>query len=121
MDTVVKIIGIVIFSLAIVYLLKPDVMKYLMEFFTTGRRIYIVGLVRFVLAVVFLLAARECDVTWVVILFGILFLLSGLLTFVLGPERAKSIVGWFQNQPLSVLRILALVALAIGVAIIYSA
>jgi uncharacterized protein YjeT (DUF2065 family) len=121
MEVVVKIIGIVIVALAIVYLLKPDVMKYVMEFFTKGKRIYLAGLIRLVLAVVFLLAARECDITWMIILFGILFLVSGLLIFVLGPERIKSIADWFQRQSIFVLRLLALAAFIIGAIIIYSA
>ncbi len=121
MNVIVKIIGIVIVALAIVYLLKPDVMKYLMEFFTEGRRIYFAGLIRLVLAVVFLLAARECDYTSVIIFFGILFLISGLLTFVLGSEKVKPIIDWCQRQSLFVLRLFALVAFAIGAIIIYSA
>jgi hypothetical protein len=58
MNVIVKIIGIAIVALAIVYLLKPDVMKSLMEFFTEGRRIYFAGLIRLVMAVVFFLDAR---------------------------------------------------------------
>jgi uncharacterized protein YjeT (DUF2065 family) len=121
MNVIVKIIGIAIVALAIVYLLKPDVMKNLMEFFTEGKRIYFAGLIRLVLAVVLLLAARECDYTSVIIFLGILFLVSGLLIFVLGPERVKSIVDWYQNQSLFVSRLFALVVFAIGVLIIYSA
>jgi hypothetical protein len=121
MEVVVKIIGIIIVALAIIYLLKPDVMKYLMEFFVEGRRIYFAGLIRLVLAVVFLLAAHECDVASVIIIFGILFLASGLLIFVLGPGRVKPIVDWFQRQSLFVLRLLALAAFIIGAIIIYSA
>ncbi len=121
MEVIVKIIGIAIVALAIVYLLKPDVMKSLMEFFTEGKRIYFAGLIRLVLAVVLLLAARECDYTSVIIFLGILFLVSGLLIFVLGPERVKSIVDWYQSQSLFVFRLFALVAFAIGVVIIYSA
>ena len=75
MDIIIKIIGIAFILLAIVYLLKPDVMKALMEFFKQGRRIYFAGLIRFVLAIIFLLAARECDITWVIVAFGILFII----------------------------------------------
>ena len=63
MDIVIKIMGIVLVFLAVLYLLKPDIMKSLMEFFKQGKRIYFAGLIRIVLAIVFLLAARECDIT----------------------------------------------------------
>ena len=121
MDVVVKIIGIVIVALAIAYLLKPEIMEYLMEFFKEGKRIYLAGLIRFVLAIVLLVAARECYITSVIVFFGILFLISGLLIFALGLEKVKSIINWYQEQSILVLRLLALVTLAIGVVIIYSA
>jgi len=121
MDTVIKIIGIVFVVMTIVYLLKPDVMKWLMEFFKKGKRMYFAALIRFVLAVVFLLAARECDITWVIVVFGILFLISGLLIFILGPERIKSMIDWYQKQSVLLLRVMAVIGLAIGAIIIYAA
>ncbi len=121
MDTVVKIIGIVINSIATVYLLKPQFMKQIMEFFKQGKRIYFAALLRLVLAVVFLLAARECDITWVIVLLGILFLISALLIFILGAEKVKSILDWYLKQSLLVLRLFALIALAVGAIIIYAA
>ncbi|MCJ7776711.1 MAG: hypothetical protein MUP16_00105 [Sedimentisphaerales bacterium] len=121
MDVAVKIVGIVIVCLAVVYLLKPDVMKYLMEFFKKGKLIYLAGLIRLALAVVFLLAARECRVFRVILVFGILFIISGFLVFVIPLEKIKSYIGWWQKQSFLVLRLLALIALAIGAVIIYSA
>ncbi len=121
MQIVIQIVGIVIIIAAIVYLLKPGVMKRLMEFFKQGKRIYFAGLIRLVLAVVFLLGARECDITWVIAAFGILFLISGLLIFILGLEKLKSIIDWYQKQSVLLLRVVAVIALAIGGVIIYSA
>ncbi|MHC4397964.1 MAG: hypothetical protein ACYS1A_20160 [Planctomycetota bacterium] len=121
MDIVVKIIGILFICIAVVYLLKPTVMKWLIGFFKKGKRIYLAGLVRFALAVVFLLAARECKNFWVIFAFGILFIISGLLIFVLGPKRLNSILDWYQKQSLLLLRLIALIVLAIGAVIIYAA
>jgi uncharacterized protein YjeT (DUF2065 family) len=121
MDTVVKIIGIVFVCAGIVYLLKPDILKRMLEFFEQGKRIYFAGLIRFVLAIVFLLAARECDITWLIFLFGILFLISGLLVFLLGPKRLRPIFEWWQKRPPLLVRILSLLVVAFGVLIIYSA
>ena len=121
MTTVIKIVGIVILIAAIVYLLKPDIAKRLLEFFKKGHRIYFLGLIRLVLAVVFLLGARECDITWVIAAFGILFLMSGLSIFMLGLEKLKAILDWYQKKSALFLRVIALIALAIGTAIIYSA
>ena len=121
MDVVVKVIGIVFIFLAILYLLKPDVMKRLMEFFKKGKRIYFAGLIRFALAVVFLLAASDCKMPWVIIAFGILFIIGGLLIFLLGPEKVRSMIAWWQKQSLLLLRVLAIVTLAVGAIIVYAA
>jgi len=121
MDIVIKTLGILIALVGIIYFLRPDVMKWLMEFFKQGKRIYFAGLIRFALAVVFLVAARECKHSWVIFAFGILFIISGLLIFMLGPERLKSIIDWYQKQSVLLLRVVAVIALAIGGVIIYSA
>jgi uncharacterized protein YjeT (DUF2065 family) len=121
MDTVVKIIGIVFVFITIIYLLKPGVTKRLMEFAVQGRRIYLVALIRFVLAVVFLLAARQCSRVWIKLAVGVLLIISGLLIFILGLEKVKSYINWWQKQPLILLRVMALIGLGLGALIIYSA
>lgn len=121
MDTIVKIIGVVIIAFAVVSLLKPNALKSIVEFFKQGGRIYIIGLVRLALAVLFLLAARECDITWVIVVFGILFLISGLLIFMLGPKKLRTMIEWFQRQSSVLLRIIAAITLAVGLIIIYCA
>lgn len=120
-ENIIKAIGIIFIVIAIVYLLKPEVAKRLMEFFKQGKRMYIAALIRFVLAVVFLLAARECSVTWLIAALGILFFISGLLVFILGTERVRAYINWWQKQSLLLLRLMALIALAFGVLIIYAA
>ena len=121
MDIVIKTLGILIALVGIIYFLRPDVMKWLMEFFKKGKRLYFAGLIRFALAVVFLVAARECKHSWVIFAFGILFIISGLLIFILGLEKLKSIIDWYQKQSVLLLRVVAVIALAIGAVIIYSA
>ncbi|MHC4260655.1 MAG: hypothetical protein ACYSTF_09650 [Planctomycetota bacterium] len=122
MDKVVLCLGIVILLLGIVYLIRPDVIRWLLGFFKQGSRLYLVALVRFALAVVFLLGARECGSTWwVILIFGVLFLISGLLIVGLGLKRVKSILDWWEKQSSVLLRILALVSIAVGGVIVYSA
>jgi len=121
MDVVIKIIGIIIIVVGILYLLKPNLMKHLIAFFKKGKRIYLAGLIRLAFAIIFLLGARECDITWVIVAFGILFMVSGLLIFMLGPKKIKTIFEWFEKQPMLILRLIAIIALAMGGIIIYAA
>jgi len=121
MHMVIKSLGMVFALVGVVYLLRPDVLKWLMEFFKKGKRIYFAGLLRFALAVVFLVGARECKYSWVILVFGILFLIGGLLIFLLGPEKVRRILDWYQGQSTLVFRVIALIVLAVGVVVIFSA
>ena len=121
MDIVVKIVGIFIIFIGILYLLRPDVMKRLMEFIKKGKRVYFAGVIRFTLAIIFLLGASECYKKWIIATFGILFLISGLLIFILGPEKIRQIFEWYQKQPLLIFRVIAVIVLACGAVIVYSA
>lgn len=121
MVIVIKSLGIVFVLVGIVYLLKPDILKTLMNFFKKGKRIYVAGLIRFALAVIFLLAATQCRMPWIIGAFGILFLLSGVLIFLLGPETIRRIFDWYEEQATVVFRIIALVVIAVGAVIIFSA
>ncbi len=121
MSTVIKIIGIVIVAIAIVYILKPGVMNRLFEFFKKGNRLYVAAPIRLCLAVVFLIGARECKQFWVIFVLGILLLISGILVLVLGPRKLVPIIEWFQGQSEILQRVVALIVLAVGVVIIISA
>jgi len=118
MDMVIKVIGIVLVLLALGCLIKPDLLRGTMRFFSKGSRVYAVALMRFALAVVFFVAARECRNVWVIIAFGVLFLLSGMLIIILGPKRISTMIDWYLKQSSLLLRFLALIAAALGVVII---
>lgn len=79
------------------------------------------GLIRLALAIVFLLGVRECVEPWVIFAFGIIFLISGLLVFMLRLGWLKSYTEWWQKQSLLLIRILAVITFAFGVIIIISA
>jgi hypothetical protein len=52
---------------------------------------------------------------------GILSLAKGIMLFTLGREKIESILKWYQARSLLVLRLIALIAIAFGALLIYSA
>ncbi len=118
---VIKSLGMLFVLMGIAYLLRPDIIKRFMGFFKKGKRIYFAGLLRFALAVVFLVAARECRYPWIIIASGLIFLTGGLLIFLLGPEKIRRILDWYEEQPALIFRVIALIVLAFGAIIIFSA
>ena len=121
MNIVIIAIGILIMLMGILYIIKPGILKKLMEFFKKGNRIYFAGLLRFVLAIIFLLGARESDTPIVITAFGIIFIISGLLVFMMGAKRTSNMLEWYLKQPASVLRLVASIALISGAVIVYFA
>jgi uncharacterized protein YjeT (DUF2065 family) len=118
---VIKSLGMLFTLMGIAYLLKPDIIKRLMGFFKKGKRIYFAGLIRLALAIVFFLGARDCRYFWIIFASGIIFLTGGILIFLLGPEKIRRILDWYQDQPVLIFRIIALIVLAFGIIIILSA
>ena len=118
---IIKSLGMLFALMGIAYLLRPDIIKLLMGFFKKGKRIYFAGLLRFALAVVFLIAARECRYPWIIIASGLIFLTGGLLIFLLGPEKIRRILDWYEEQPALIFRVIAVVVLIFGAIIIFSA
>jgi len=121
MDNIIKILGIVFIVFGILYFTRPEIMERMIEFFKQGKRIYLAGLLRFALAIIFLIGARECHRFWIIFTLGILFLIGGVLIFVLGPEKIRRIFDWYQSQSLLFFRIIAVVPMVLGVVIIFSA
>jgi uncharacterized protein YjeT (DUF2065 family) len=121
MALIIKIIGSYITAMGLVFLLKPGLQRTITQFFAADSRLYLAALVRFALAVIFLLGAKECDSTRIIAAFGIIFLLSGLLIFILGIEKARSILSWLLEQPVFILRIIATIVLIVGLIIVFSA
>ena len=117
----IKSLGIIFALIGVAYLLRPDIIKRLMGFFKKGRRIYLPGLLRFALAVVFFVAARECRYPWMIFAAGIIFLTGGRLIFLLGPESIRRILDWYQEQPMLIFRVVAVIVLLFGAVIIFSA
>lgn len=121
MVIIIKSLGSVFVLIGFVYLFRPIILKNLMVFFKKGKRVYFAGLVRFALAVIFLLSATQCRKPKIVGIFGVLFLISGILIFVLGPDLIRRIFDWYEKQSTVVFRVIASVVIAVGTVIIFSA
>jgi hypothetical protein len=121
MVIVIKSLGSVFILIGFVYLFRPIILKNLMSFFKKGKRVYFAGLVRFALAVIFLLAATQCREPKIVGVFGILFLISGILVFVLGPDVIRRIFDWYETQSNIIFRMIASAVIVVGAIIIFSA
>lgn len=121
MVALVRLFGVVIVVLGVVFLSNPKAMKQYMVFWTKGKRIYAAGILSLLISIIFLLVASQCLVTWFVVILGILGLVKGVVLLALGPERLRSRFGWWQERSDTFLRLYSLLPIIIGILLIYSA
>lgn len=117
----VKLIGILMACMGFINVLNPNVMKKMISFWRRGKNIYTGGLLRVLFGVIFLWSASQARLPLVIYVLGILMLLGGLLIFILALEKTKTILDWWDKKPYYILRLIAILILAIGVLVIYSA
>ncbi|MHC4122512.1 MAG: hypothetical protein ACYSSI_02985 [Planctomycetota bacterium] len=121
MSFVIWIIGWLITVEGILLLIKPQLIKPVISFFNKGKRTYLIGLIRTILAIIFFLAAQQCRIPLVITILGITLLVSGIICFVLKPDKLKSILSWWLERPPLIIRLMSIIVVAFGALIVFSA
>lgn len=121
MVILVKLLGIITVVFGVTFLMRPEVIKKYMAFWTKGKRVYTGGSLSILIGIILLFAASQCGVVWFVTVIGIWGLIKGIILFILGPKKVISMINWWIARPPAVLRILALLTLSIGTLLVCSA
>jgi ABC-type xylose transport system permease subunit len=115
-----KLIGIVIIIAGAIFLISPNTGKKHMDFCLKGKKLYLGGLLRIIMGVILILASQKSRIPSIVVILGCLVVLKGMLIFILGLEKVKSMIKWWQARPSAILRLMALLAIGIGILLVYS-
>lgn len=116
----IKLFGLLMVAMGAIYLVKPAVMKNVMKFWTKGKRLYLGGFLSFLLGIIFLFSAARCALPWYVVIIGIIALVKGVLSFVLGKKKVTQIVDKWTHSPVSTLRVLAIIVIVLGALLVYA-
>jgi len=95
MNNAVRIIGTAIVALAILYILNPYSLRYLLNFFIKGKKIYIPALIRLAFSAAFFYAANQCKIPWLIIALAAVFLIDAMVILLMKLENLKNIIRWF--------------------------
>jgi uncharacterized protein YjeT (DUF2065 family) len=120
MIILVRLFGILIVGFGIIFLIDPKAMKAYIAFWEPKKRLRIGAIISFLAGIIFLSAAAQAKLPGVIVTLGIVSLIKGVLLFLLGPEKIKSMMNWWSQKSDSFIRRYALFALAVGMLIIYS-
>ena len=116
---VVWIIGALVVAEAAVILIRPGVYRKFIRFFTYGRLLYIPAAIAIAVGIVFLIYARDCRQPWIFIVFGLIAAIKGVAIFLIKPQSLKDTLTWLIERSDTTLRLLGILALAVGVLIVY--
>ena len=120
MVIIAKGLGLLIGILGIVLIVYPEWIKKLMAFWKEGSHVYWAAMVRLVIGVILLIAASRAAQPMMAATLGILFLVSGVIIFVMGAEEGKKLIAFWESQPSLVLRLLAVFVVVFGTLVFFA-
>lgn len=117
----VKAISLLMMALGIAFLAKPDYMKKALAFFQQDNRVYVPGVIRITIGGVLLFAAPEAHVVGAMVILGLFFIAAGIMIFVIGPEKMKTLLKLWEEMPLWICRVVGVFPVLLGSLILYLA
>lgn len=120
MAILVKLFGIAIVVMGIIFLINPKVLRQYVTFWKQRKRLYMGGILALLIGIIFLLAASQCRLAGIIIIFGILSILKGVFYFAVGQKKLDSMLNWWQKRSLPAVRLYAIIIVALGALLIYS-
>ena len=118
-------VALVIVVMGVAGLVAPDsVMALRREYVVNARGMYAVGPIRVAMGLLFILVAPASRMPRAMRVLGQLVCVQGLVQVIglpfVGPERSREILEWEASLHPALLRVGALVALAIGLFVVYA-
>jgi hypothetical protein len=117
---VAQLIGASAVIMGIAFLASLTTLKGFINFWRDGERLYLAGLVRILIGIFLIMAAAQCKIPLVVSLLGCLCLVGGMLIFIVGMERFKAMLLWWDATPAAVLRVITFIPIGIGILLLYA-
>lgn len=113
-------VGLLISAAGVVVSVVPAAVIRLAQHAITPLELYASAITRVGIGVLFIVAAPTSRLPRLLGVFGMIAVMAGLVTPVLGAARAQTIADWVSHQGLGLVRSFGLFALAIGAAIVYA-
>ena len=120
MKSLAMVVGVFVMALGLTGLVSPDVLIRVGEFSVTAVGLYTVAAVRVAIAIVFILVAKETRTPRIISALGVIVLIGGLTTPLLGVDRASAILTWVSAQGPAFIRVTAGLAWILGMLITYT-
>lgn len=120
MKRLVLAVGLLITAAGVVVSVAPSAVIRFAQHPVTPLELYASAITRIGIGVLFIVAAPSSRLPRLLRVFGVIAVMAGLVTPLLGVARAQTIADWVSHQGLGLVRTFGLLALAIGTAVVYA-
>jgi hypothetical protein len=117
---VALLVGLLIVVEGLMGLVVPGAFVSMVRFFQLPPVLYVAAVVRVLIGVVLVRAAPASRAPIVLRLLGVVVLIGGLLTPIVGARLAERVLGWWTAGGTGVVRMWAGLAFVVGVIIVYA-
>jgi hypothetical protein len=116
----VTIVGLMVAALGLIGLVAPSRLLNFGQSLLTESGLYAVAAVRVVFGLLLVIGARASRNPRTLRVIGGVIIIAGLLTPLFGVARSESMFNWLSAQGLAFVRVIALLAFALGAFIVYA-
>lgn len=116
----VVIVGILAISCCLTILIMPNILRRFIDFLSIGSRLYLAGFLRLALGVMLLILSLQAKFWGYVVTLGLLSAASGVSVFFFALRRTKKLLRRIEHQSNPILRLFAIIGLAIWGLLVYS-
>ena len=121
MVLLVRLLGIAIVVIGIIFSIRKNALKDYISFWKNEKRLKVGGVLALLFGVIFLMAAPQCRIAWLIVVVGAWSVIKGVLLLVLNIKVINAYFDWWQGKSILTVRLISIIAIAFGALIIYSA
>ncbi|MGB2706141.1 MAG: hypothetical protein WBC74_04740 [Candidatus Omnitrophota bacterium] len=121
MVLLVRLLGIAIVFMGILFSIKQNALRDYILFWKNEKRLKVGGVLALLFGAIFLMAAPQCRIVWLIVVFGIWSVIKGVLLLILSPKKMYAYFDWWQGKSILFVRLIGIVAIVFGALLIYSA
>ena len=100
--------------------MAPEVLKMISQYTVTSLGLYVVAVFRLVIGAALVRVAAASRAPRTLRVLGVVTLVSGVITFFLGVDRAREIVNWWLGQGPVLMRLWPGLALILGAVMVWA-
>lgn len=120
MHNIVWLLGILISAVGAGFVFKPTLMKRMISFFMKGKLLYIPCVMKVILGLIFIAFCGYCNRSLVILVIGVITAAGGAVGMIVPLNKLKAYCQWWINRPTVMFRIWAVIAILLGILIMYA-